>query len=69
MTGVEMALSDLVVLDLTIARAGPVAVRHFADWGANVIRIDSPNGNDLIDPLDRGLYKPAPQQALASAGS
>lgn len=47
-----MALSDLVVLDLTIARAGPVAVRQFADWGAKVIRVDSPNNNDLVDPKD-----------------
>ncbi len=34
------ALQDLVVLDLTHARAGPVCVRQFADWGANVIRIE-----------------------------
>ena len=34
------ALQDLVVLDLTHARAGPVCVRQLADWGANVIRID-----------------------------
>jgi crotonobetainyl-CoA:carnitine CoA-transferase CaiB-like acyl-CoA transferase len=37
-----MPLADLVVLDLTIARAGPTAVRQLADWGADVIRIDSP---------------------------
>ena len=36
------ALQDLVVLDLTHARAGPVCVRQLADWGANVIRIDRP---------------------------
>ena len=35
-----MPLADLVVLDLTIARAGPTAVRHLADWGADVIRIE-----------------------------
>ena len=34
------ALQDLIVLDLTHARAGPVCVRQLADWGANVIRID-----------------------------
>jgi formyl-CoA transferase len=34
------ALQDLVVLDLTHARAGPVCVRQLADWGANVIRVD-----------------------------
>jgi len=35
-------LSGLRVLDLTIARAGPTAVRHLADWGAEVIRIQAP---------------------------
>src|SRR5215213_2676660 len=34
------ALQDLVVLDLTHARAGPVCVRQLADWGADVIRVD-----------------------------
>jgi crotonobetainyl-CoA:carnitine CoA-transferase CaiB-like acyl-CoA transferase len=34
------ALQDLIVLDLTHARAGPVCVRQLADWGANVIRIE-----------------------------
>ncbi|WP_066819122.1 CaiB/BaiF CoA transferase family protein [Sphingomonas mali] len=38
MTG--LPLSDLVVLDLTLARAGPTAVRHLADWGAAVVRIE-----------------------------
>ncbi|MFT7649336.1 MAG: crotonobetainyl-CoA:carnitine CoA-transferase CaiB-like acyl-CoA transferase [Candidatus Poriferisodalaceae bacterium] len=38
----ELPLSDLVVLDLTIARAGPTAVRQLADWGANVIRVEQP---------------------------
>ena len=35
-----LPLSDLVVLDLTIARAGPTAVRQLADWGANVLRVE-----------------------------
>jgi len=35
-------LSRYTVLDLTIARAGPTAVRLLADWGANVIRIEPP---------------------------
>jgi crotonobetainyl-CoA:carnitine CoA-transferase CaiB-like acyl-CoA transferase len=37
-----LPLSDYTVLDLTIARAGPTAVRLLADWGANVIRIEPP---------------------------
>lgn len=38
----ELPLSSYTVLDLTIARAGPTAVRLLADWGANVIRIEPP---------------------------
>ncbi len=37
-----LPLSGLVVIDLTLARAGPTAVRHLADWGAEVIRIEPP---------------------------
>ncbi len=44
---VSMPLSHIKVLDLTLARAGPTAVRQFADWGADVIRIEPPRpGND-----------------------
>ena len=35
-------LVGYTVLDLTIARAGPTAVRLLADWGANVVRIEPP---------------------------
>jgi crotonobetainyl-CoA:carnitine CoA-transferase CaiB-like acyl-CoA transferase len=38
----DLPLADLVVLDLTIARAGPTAVRQLADWGADVIRVEQP---------------------------
>ena len=41
-TPASRALQDLVVLDLTHARAGPVCVRQLADWGANIIRIERP---------------------------
>ena len=37
---VGAVLDDLLVLDLTIARAGPTAVRYLADWGATVLRIE-----------------------------
>ena len=40
-----MPLSKYTVLDLTIARAGPTAVRLLADWGARVIRIEAPPKN------------------------
>src|SRR5262245_53069710 len=35
-------LAPYTVLDFTIARAGPTAVRMLADWGANVIRVEPP---------------------------
>ena len=35
-------LARFTVLDLTRVRAGPTAVRYFADWGANVIKIEMP---------------------------
>lgn len=41
-----LPLSELTVLDLSIARAGPVAVRTLADWGAGVIRIEPPPKQD-----------------------
>ncbi len=40
----ELPLSRYTVLDLTIARAGPSAVRLLADWGANVIKIEATPG-------------------------
>lgn len=42
-----LPLSRIKVLDLTHARAGPVAVRQFADWGADVLMIESSQGSGL----------------------
>lgn len=44
-----LPLGALTVLDLTLARAGPTCVRHLADWGAEVIRIEPPSspGEDI----------------------
>jgi formyl-CoA transferase len=39
-------LSRFKVIDLTRARAGPTAARHFADWGADVIKIEMPQDGD-----------------------
>jgi crotonobetainyl-CoA:carnitine CoA-transferase CaiB-like acyl-CoA transferase len=36
------ALERFTVLDLTRVRSGPTAVRQLADWGANVIKIETP---------------------------
>jgi len=38
----HLPLTGLTVLDLTRARAGPTCVRHLADWGANIIRVEAP---------------------------
>ncbi|ULX50814.1 formyl-CoA transferase [Cupriavidus taiwanensis] len=47
-TCADLPLSGLTVLDLSIARAGPAAVRLLSDWGADVIRVEPP------PPQDRG---------------
>jgi crotonobetainyl-CoA:carnitine CoA-transferase CaiB-like acyl-CoA transferase len=38
----SQALARFTVLDLTRVRAGPTCVRQLADWGANVIKIETP---------------------------
>src|SRR5665811_36682 len=38
----SQALSRFTVLDLTRVRSGPTAVRQLGDWGANVIKIETP---------------------------
>ncbi len=59
-----LPLADYTVLDLTIARAGPTAVRLLADWGANVIRIEPPAGKggsdvtgDRLSPDSQNLHR------------
>ncbi len=49
----HLPLSRITVLDLTLARAGPTCVRHLADWGAKIIRIEPPKqGEDEVGRRD-----------------
>jgi formyl-CoA transferase len=52
----SQALSRFTVLDLTRVRAGPTCARQFADWGANVIKIDAllEDGADSMGGPRRG---------------
>lgn len=49
-------LARFTVLDATRVRAGPTAVRHFADMGARVIKLEippgAPGGDDMIGGRD-----------------
>jgi crotonobetainyl-CoA:carnitine CoA-transferase CaiB-like acyl-CoA transferase len=44
----KLPLSRFKVIDLTRARSGPTAVRQLADWGADVLKIETPD-NDATE--------------------
>ena len=48
-----LPLAKLNVVDVTVARAGPTAVRQLADWGANVVRIEAPGAGDGVTGTER----------------
>ena len=51
------ALANLRVLDLTRVRAGPTCVRHFADFGADVIKIETTEAEDLGGARDNADFQ------------
>jgi crotonobetainyl-CoA:carnitine CoA-transferase CaiB-like acyl-CoA transferase len=41
----RLPLSGIKVIELCLARAGPTAIRHLADWGADVIKVEAPEAS------------------------
>jgi formyl-CoA transferase len=56
----RLPLARFKVIDLTHARAGPTAVRHLADYGAEVVRIENPataDAGELVGARDGFDYQ------------
>ena len=52
-------LDHITVLDLTRVRSGPTCVRQLADWGANVLKIETPSeaGSDMGGTRDSSDFQ------------
>jgi formyl-CoA transferase len=53
----QQPLSRFTVLDLTRVRSGPRCVRQLADWGARVIKVEAPEG-DQAEQGDKAIGGP-----------
>jgi len=62
-------LARFTVLDLTRVRAGPTAVRYFADWGANVIKVEMPPSAGEMDMGGRAMVRTSRTCTATSARS
>lgn len=52
------ALAGIRVIDLSRVRSGPTAVRQFADWGADVIKVEPPESVEADGSLGAGRNTP-----------
>src|SRR5712675_963848 len=54
----SLALNRFRILDLSRVRAGPSCVRQFSDFGADVIKIESPPGTDPNESMGGPRHGP-----------
>ncbi|MBW2624170.1 MAG: CoA transferase [Deltaproteobacteria bacterium] len=53
----DQILSDIKVIDLTWYIAGAYCTKTFADYGAEVIKVEQPGQGDLADPKGKEVFK------------